>query len=148
MRYRRSTKLATLPIVAAVIVAVIVATGGGAAVVSLIGLYWIIAATSDYSKQLSVDTHRLEMHGYFGGPVVIDQAEARLCTYVPFRVHARSLEVAFLEISDTRGRRLKVWRFGWGRRSRSLFCALRDWLGASPAEITPEAQRFLERRAG
>lgn len=127
MTYRRSTKLLLLPAVAiAMGVLIAVAGGGGAVIAILVGAYWVVAAIADYSKQLSIAPDRLEMHGYLGGPIVINHADARRCRYVRLRVHQRSVEIAFLEIVDAGGRRLKVWRYGWGRHSGQLFAALRD----------------------
>jgi hypothetical protein len=148
MTYRRSTRLYLLPLVVIAMSVVIAVTGGGAAALAgAVIFYWIITAIADYTKRLTVAPDRLEMRGYFGGPIVINRQEARLCKYVSVRAQQRSLEIAFLEIADTSSHHLKVWRYGWNRQSRELFAALQEWLASSPAVVTPEAQRVLSSRA-
>jgi hypothetical protein len=120
----------------------------GAVIAVPLGVYWSISAAGDALKVLTIDGNRVQMRGYTGGPIVITRANQPVtCRYVPFRVREHSVEVAFLEIQDAGRNTIKVWRYGWGRRTRTLFAALGSWLEAAEAEVSPEAGRFLDRIA-
>ena len=144
MVVRRSSRLITAPIVLAVAAVIVVAFGArGAVVGGPLAVYWLITAVSDYSKRLTISSDRLEMGGYLGGPIEIRSSGAVTCNYVKFRIRERSIELSFFDIRDSDGHCIKVWRYGWGRRSKEIFGALTNWLSTSSASVSPEAERAL-----
>lgn len=118
----------------------------GAVLAAPLAVYWLMSSAADAAKVLTIDASTIQMRGYLGGPIRITAANHPVtCQYVRLRVRERSFEVAFLEIKDPVGNSIKVWRYGWGRRTRALFAALGSWLEAAQAEVSPDARRVLDR---
>lgn len=147
---RRTTRLLLAPVILVLAGAVVVGFGAVGAVVAVpSAVYWLISSVGDAVKVLTVTPSTMVMRGYAGGPITVAAAPAPVtCRYVPFRVRERSVEAAFLEIRDAGGNTIKVWRYGWGRRTRALFAALGEWLDAAGAEVSPDARQLLSRAGG
>jgi hypothetical protein len=146
---RRSTRLLLAPPVL-LLLALLAVFGGphGVLVALVVGTYCLVSAIADYSKRLVISGEQLHMSGYFGGTVTVRSPDAISCSYVKYRVRERGAELFFFEVRDVHETRLKIWRYGWGRNRRRIFESLARWLADSPAVVSPDARRFLDRYAG
>lgn len=121
-----------------------VAGGTGATAIAIaVTVYWLIASVTDYRKVLTLSPDAIQLSGYIGGPVTIRRSDVATCRYVRFRPKGRGAEISFLEMSDSHGDRIKVWRFWWGRSAARLFVALDEWLGETAVDMPADARERL-----
>lgn len=141
---RRSGKLAIAPLVLGAMAVLAVFGGPGPTAIAIaVAVYWIIAAVADYRKVLTLSPESIELTGYIGGPVVIRRSDVVTCRYIRYRPKGRGAEMSFFEVTDSSGRRVKIWRFWWGPGAGKLFAALEDWLAGTPVDMPADARERL-----
>lgn len=107
---------------------------------------WLLLAQAQFSKQLVMESDAIRMYGYFGGPIVIDKADVASCRYVrakPLAAGRGGIDMFFLEIRNTDGHGIRVWRYGWGRQRRELFRLLATWLEGCSIDLDEQTRAFL-----
>ena len=153
MQFRRSERVRLLPVVALVTIGVVaflprVETdpGGDIILCGIFLLFYSILAIVNWSRRLVIDDQRIQLFGYFGGPITIHKSEVISCHYRRFRANAHgSPDVEFLEINGNPGGEVLVWRYGWGPKRRELFRQLSRWLEESQCSVDDGARRMLEK---
>jgi hypothetical protein len=151
MQFRRSERVRLLPVVALVTIGVALFLlrdetdpGGGVILCGIFLFLYSILAIVNWSRRLVIDDQKIELFGYFGGPITIHKDNAISCHYRRFRANASgSPDMMFLEINGNPGGEVLVWRYGWGPKRRELFQRLGRWLDESQCTVDDEARRML-----
>jgi hypothetical protein len=118
---------------------------GSAIGIFLVSLYLLTSGAALCAYKLEISSERITETRPSGGVRSIRRDEATACKYIRYRGAGRDANMYFVEISDTRGNRIKVSRYGWGRKKRPIFLALRTWLRQSSAVVSPEAEDMISR---
>jgi hypothetical protein len=112
----------------------------------VIAVLWLLLALAQFSKRLVLDDDAIRMHGYFGGPITIMKADVTSCRYVTARPDGAGrggIDMFFLEIRDSAGHGIRVWRRGWGRKRPELFKLLSAWLDGCSLALDERTRAFL-----
>jgi hypothetical protein len=111
MQFRRSERVRLLPVVAlatigvaALLLRVETNPGGGVILCGIFLLFYSILATVNWSRRFVIDDQKIQLFGYFGGPITILKSKVISCHFRRFRANAHgSPDVMFLEINGNPG---------------------------------------------
>ena len=151
MQFRRSERVRLLPVVALLTIGVAALLprvetnpGGDVLLCGIFLLIYSMLAIVNWFRRLVIDDQKIQLFGYFGGPITILKSQVISCHYRRFRANGRgSPDLVFLEINGNPGGEVLVWRYGWGPKRQELFRQLGKWLDESQCTVDEGARRML-----
>lgn len=149
MQFRRALNLAITPGVVLIGAGLWLVGDDGVRALVIVGLLvWLVSALVHARFRLEITDDRLVMHGYFGGPVVVDKRGLVRVSYrrMDSSSSGRSVQLSVLLLTGADGKRIRVWRYGWLSR-RELFSRLQAWIDDAAIPVDEPARAFLARAA-